>query len=143
MMARRPWRRRKVPPDVCVMREHGPISGVLRVAVAAVFGFMALFHGPVMTFAKAASVAHETVTVDHASHQHHQHHSIMPDGQQPLEPAALPACNAFGCFVLVESLPVRLPAEVLTPLGALSPGIAQPMLAADIEPPIPPPRPQV
>ena len=124
------------------MRGRGPISGMLRTAVAAVFGFMALFHGPVMTFAKAASVAHETVTVDHASHQHH-HHGAMPEGRQPFESAALPACNAFGCFVLVESLPVRLPAAVLTPLGALSPGIAQPMRAEDIEPPIPPPRLQV
>jgi hypothetical protein len=92
-----------------------------------------------MTFAKVPPVSHETVIVDHPSHRHH-HHGAMSEERQPAEPAARPACNAFGCFVLVESMLVRLPAAVLEPIGALSPGVGKALLAADIEPAIPPPR---
>jgi hypothetical protein len=117
------------------------MNGLLRAAVAVVFGFMSLLHGPVMTFAMAgAAPAHHAMT----SHTDHHHHGTAPqDDAQPPEPGTVLVCNAFGCLIAVESLAVRVPATMLEPIGTLSPGIADAMLAADIEPAIPPPRLQV
>jgi len=47
------------------MRQHRPLSGVLRTALAVAFAFMSLFHGPVMTFANAAPPAHATMNITH------------------------------------------------------------------------------
>lgn len=124
------------------MRKHRPMNGLLRTAVAVVFGFMSLLHGPVMTFAMAgAAPAHHAMSGNHTGHHHHG--AAPQDDGQPAEPGTAPVCNAFGCLIAVESLAVRVPATVLEPIGTLAPGIADAMLAADIEPAVPPPRLQV
>ena len=116
------------------MRTRG--TGLLRIAVAAVFGFMSLLHGPVMTFAIAAAPpAHHAMA--HAGH----HHDTAPqDDAQPADAGVVPVCNAFGCLIALESLPARVPAASFVPLGAVTPGIASTMRATDIEPATPPPR---
>jgi hypothetical protein len=117
------------------------MNGLLRTAVAVMFGLMSLLHGPVMTFAKPAAVpAHHAMN---ASHTGHHHNTAPQDDPQPVEPGTMPVCYAFGCLIAVESLPVRVPAAVLEPIGTLAPGIANAMLAADVEPAVPPPRLQV
>jgi len=112
-----------------------------RIALAVLFAFMTLFHGPVMTFAKPASPPPETTRLNQAGHHHH--HGTMPEQRQPADTATLPACNGVGCFVLIEAFAVRLPAAFSKPIGTLSPGIAPAMRAAEIEPSVPPPRLQV
>ena len=59
-----------------------PGRGLLRAAMAVVFGFMSLVHGPVMTFAKASSApAH------HASHHGaHHHHAAPAEDPSPAKP---------------------------------------------------------
>jgi len=124
------------------MQMRRPMNGLLRTAVAVVFGLMSLLHGPVMTFAKpAAAPAHHAMSASHAGHHHHD--TAPQDDPQPAEPGTMPVCYAFGCLIAVESLPVRVPAAVLEPIGTLAPGIANAMLAADVEPAVPPPRLQV
>jgi hypothetical protein len=120
------------------MHMRRPMNGLLRTAVAVVFGLMSLLHGPVMTFAKpAAAAAH------HAMNAGHHHNTAPQDDPQPVEPGTMPVCYAFGCLIAVESLPVNVPAAVLEPIGPLAPGIADAMFAADVEPAVPPPRLQV
>ena len=110
--------------------------------MAVVFGFMSLLHGPVMTFAMAGAAP--TPHAISGSHTGHHHHGAAPqDDAQPPEHGTVPICNAFGCLIAVESLAVRVPATVLEPIGTLSPGIADALLASDIEPAVPPPRLQV
>ena len=118
------------------------MNGILRTALAAVFAFMTLFHGPVMTFAKASPV-HHAMHATQAGHAAHHHHEGMPQREAPADPATIPACFAFGCFVVMESLPVQLPVTLLNLIGGLLPGIARPMRPSDMEPPVPPPRLQV
>jgi hypothetical protein len=115
----------------------------LRTALAGVFAFMTLFHGPVMTFAKAASGAPESVRIVNADHHHHHHHGAATNEGQPPDSSPLPTCNAFGCFVLVEALPARIAAAFFKPIGTLSPAIVGAMRPAEIEPAVPPPRLQV
>jgi hypothetical protein len=121
------------------MDAHSTKGRFLRTVLAAVFAFMTLFHGPVMTFAKTAPPAPEAARLNQTGHHHHRH-GTMPAQRQPADTATLPACNGFGCFVLVEALAVRLPAAFGKPIGTLLPGIAQAMHPADIEPVVPPPR---
>jgi len=113
-----------------------------RIPFAVLFAFMALFHGPVMTFAKSAAPAPETARLSQTGHHHH-HHGTMPEQRQSSDTATLPACNGFGCFVLIEAVAARLLPAFSTPIGILSPGIAPAMRSADIEPAVPPPRLQV
>jgi hypothetical protein len=117
------------------------MNGLLRTAVAAVFGLMSLLHGPVMTFAKpAAAAVHHAMNASHVGH----HHTTAPqDDPQPVEPGTMPVCYAFGCLIAVESLPVIVPAAVLEPIGTLAPGLVDAIFAADVEPAVPPPRLQV
>lgn len=123
------------------MRAHTPTNVLFRTAIAVLFGLMSLLHGPVMTFAKAgAAPSHHAM---HASHAEHGHHGVPEKDSQPAGPGAAPVCYAFGCLIAVESLPVRVLATVLEPIGRMSPGTADTMLAADIEPAVPPPRLQV
>ena len=123
-----------------MMRKHRPTNSLLRTAIAVVFGCMSLLHGPVMTFAKAAPAHHDVP----AAHSTHHHHGVAPDGDpQPIERGTIPVCYAFGCFVALESLPAGTPAAPLELISTLTPGIADTLLAADIEPAVPPPRLQV
>jgi len=123
----------KLAPQMLRMRTPG--RGLLRTAMAVVFGFMSLVHGPVMTFAKAGPApAH------HASH-HGAHHQAAPaDDSQPAKADSPPACYAFGCFIALDAVALRAPAAILNPIGALSPAPAGALLAEDIEPAVPPPR---
>ena len=102
-----------------------------------VFGFMSLLHGPVMTFAKAAP-AHHAVAGGHGDHHHHG--TAPQDNPPPIEPGAIPVCYAFGCFVAVQSVAISTPAAPVEIMGTLAPGLSHMMLAADIEPAVPPPR---
>ena len=123
--------------DSSIMFAHRLVSCFVRTAVAVMFAFMSVFHGPVMTFAKAAP-AHHAIGVAHPAH----HHGATPQ-QRSADPVTVPACDGFGCLLVVDSLAVRLPAAAFNLIGKLAPGIVRPMLAADIEPAIPPPRLQV
>lgn len=115
------------------MRARG--RGLLGTAMAVVFGFMSLFHGPVMTFAKASPApAH------HMSH-HVDHHRAPPArDSQPAKPDSTPVCYAFGCFIALGAVALRPPASILNPIGALSPAPVEALHAGHIEPPVPPPR---
>jgi hypothetical protein len=136
----------------------------LRVAVAIAFGFMSLGHGPVMTFAHAAShghgnaaaAGHQPADATHASHGH-RHHAVADaapaadchDQDTTAEPA-LPAshgpehdaapCNAFGCFVSVAAPGVIAPAVSARLLGRLKPLPPKTISPAFAEPVDPPPR---
>lgn len=111
------------------------MNGLLRTAVAVVFGLMSVLHGPVMTFAKpAAAATHHAMAAGHAGH----HHTTAP--QNDPQPAAQPVCFAFGCLIAIEAPPVHVPAAVLEPIGTLASAAAKAMRAADVEPAIPPPR---
>lgn len=114
---------------------------MVRTAIAVVFGFMSLVHGPVMTFANASPA-----TVNHAintggshpdSHSHHHHHSAPADNQTP---ASAPVCYAFGCFISLGALAQGAPPVSVISIGALLPAPAAVLLAGDIEPAVPPPR---
>jgi hypothetical protein len=120
------------------MRTRRLTSGLLRTALAVVFGFVSLLHGPVMTFAHVAAPAPVHHATDAGRHVHHQHGTA--GDAVPVKDATMAGCNAFGCLIAVEAMPARAPAAILMLLGALSPGIASAMLAADIEPIVPPPR---
>ena len=119
------------------MRTHG--RGLLRAAIAAVFGFMSLAHGPVMTFAKGAPApAHHVVDAGGPHHGiDHDHHGAPVDGSSP---ASAPVCYAFGCFIGLDVVALGAPAASLSPLGTLFPAPAAALLAGDIKPAVPPPR---
>jgi hypothetical protein len=124
-------------PQIVNMRTPG--RGLLRAAMAVVFGFMSLVHGPVMTFAKAGPAP-----APHASHHSaHHDHAAPAEGSQPAKPDSPPVCYAFGCFIALDAVALRAPAAILNPIGALSPTPADALLAEDIEPAVPPPRLQV
>jgi len=120
-------------PHMVPMRAPG--RGFLRTAMAVVFGFMSLMHGPVMTFAKASPAS------AHVSHHGADHHHAAPaEDPSPAKPASAPVCYAFGCFIALDAVPLRAPAAVLNPIGALSSAAAAALHAGDIEPAVPPPR---
>ena len=119
------------------MGAHAPGKTMLRTAMAVVFGFMSLLHGPVMTFAKASPAAEHHAMAGHGAHQHHG----APAGPSlPAKPDTAPVCYAFGCFIALDAVALRVPAAILNPIGALLPAPADAMLAGDIEPAVPPPR---
>ena len=115
------------------MRTRG--RGLLRTAMAVVFGFMSLVYCPVMTFAKASPApAH------HVSH-HGAHHQAPPGrDSQPVQPDSAPVCNPFGCFIALDAVALRAPAAILNPIGALLPARTDILRAGEIEPAVPPPR---
>jgi hypothetical protein len=126
-------------------------SPLLHLTLAVLFAVMSLFHGPVMTFAKAAPAhaPHETA-VPVAAHQHHAPVADAVDAAGDLdwlpgsEPTPLPAaCNAVGCFVALNPPPVGAPLETSVPLGTLSPACASVIDPASPDPAVPPPRLQV
>ena len=125
----------KLVPYMVPMRTPG--RGLLRAAMAVVFGFMSLVHGPVMTFAKAG-----LASAHHASHHGgaHHHQAAPAEDSQPAKPDSPPVCYAFGCFIALDAVLLRTPTAILNPIGVLSPAPADALLAEDIEPAVPPPR---
>ena len=123
----------ELAPYIALMRT--PARGLLRSAMAVVFGFMSLVHGPVMTFAKASPAT------AHVSHHNADHHPAAPaEDPSPATPASAPVCYAFGCFIALDAVPLGAPAAVLNPIGALWPTPAAALHAGNIEPAVPPPR---
>ena len=114
---------------------------MLRTAIAVVFGFMSLVHGPVMTFAKGARApAHHAMNAGGPHHgMDHDHHRTAPV-DRPAEPASAPVCYAFGCFIGLDAVALGAPTASLSPIGTLFPAPAAALLAGDIEPAVPPPR---
>src|SRR5438045_621230 len=114
---------------------------LLRTAIAVVFGFMSLAHGPVMTFAKAAPApvtqAMSTGRPHHGAHSDHRHHTVPAANQAP---ASAPICYAFGCFIALDALAQGAPPAGFTPMGVLFPAPAAVLRAGHIEPAVPPPR---
>ena len=111
-------------------------KGLLRTAIAVVFGFMSLVHGPVMTFAKASAAP--AYPVSH--HGAHHHHAAPMQDMQTAKPDSAPVCSAFGCFIALDAVPLRTPATILNPIGALLPAPTDALRPEDIEPSVPPPR---
>jgi len=104
-------------------------------AIAVVFGFMSLFHGPVMTFAKASPAP------AHPMSHHVGHHNAPPaQDSQPAKSDSAPVCYAFGCFIALHAVALRAPAAIFNSIGVLSPALAEALHPADIEPAVPPPR---
>ena len=122
------------------MRTQG--RGLLRTAIAVVFGFMSLVHGPVMTFAKGnPAPAHRVMNAGGPHHGiNHDHHAAPVDSPSPTEPASAPVCYAFGCFIGLDAVALSAPAVSLSRIGTLFPAPAAALLAGDIEPAVPPPR---
>ncbi len=121
-------------PYIVPMRSLG--RGLLRAAMAVVFGFMSLMHGPVMTFAKA-----DSAPAHHVSHHGARHHHAAPaEDSQPTKPDLPPVCYAFGCFIALNAVALREPPAILNPIGVLSPAPTDALRAEDVEPAIPPPR---
>lgn len=128
------------------MPANRPACRWLRIALAVVFGFMTLGHGPIMTFAHAGQ--HGTASVsapthhDHG-HQHHghahpvagdEHHGVTGSTDQPS------ACNAFGCFITVAAIAIAERQPVLLPIGKLRPAPLPAGTPDAPEPADPPPR---
>jgi hypothetical protein len=114
----------------------------ISVAMAMVFGFMNLGHGPIMSFAH--TVKHETASVAASAHHHAaalQHHEPDGDQHEPAAAADQPTnCNAFGCFTTVGVIAVEATVQELMPIGKLLPPPFPPALAIFTEPAEPPPR---
>ena len=127
-------------PHMAHMRQANPTGALLRTAVAVMFGFMSLWHGPIMSFAKAnPDAAHQVTSAD--GHATHHHHSTAHDQQSaPSTPNAVPVCYALGCFVALESLAFHSPVAALIPIGTLSLAPTHAMAPADPDPADPPPR---
>jgi hypothetical protein len=108
---------------------------LLRLCLVVLFGTMSLMHGPVMTFARAhAAVAAEHLHASPSS-------EAEPDCHEDEAPPAKHAmCNAFGCLIAVE--PVPMTARALTPV-LFAVMVAVPAKALDPlgrAPALPPPR---
>jgi hypothetical protein len=114
--------------------------------LAVLFGFMSLWHGPVMAFASAVPAAHAPAR--HSDHilrlnqspAHHHVHQVNGDAPSESLPSTLPSCYGVGCFVAVDELLQHVPTTVLVLLGRLLPPEAPAMEGAFLDPPIPPPR---
>ena len=117
-----------------------PAPRLVRAVLAVVFGFMSLFHGPIMALAKSdlGATHHAMSAADHAGHHHHQ-----PDSDPPPDramPSAIPACSGIGCFVALESLATGAPTRNPRLFGMVSPGNADALTTTYLEPAVPPPR---
>ena len=128
----------EMEPVAYISSMHPRGIGLIRTAIAVVFGFMSLFHGPVMTFAKA-----RPASLHQASHHSTHHHAPPARDSQPVQPDSAPVCYAFGCFIALNAGAIRGPVAILNPIGALVPARADTLRAGAIEPPVPPPRLQV
>lgn len=123
----------------------------LRFAIAMVFGFMSLGHGPIMTFAHAAKPGTATHASAHGStpapahhhdaaagHGHHGHDAPAPDPATAAHETT--NCNAFGCFITVGAAAIEPPPQAMMPIGKLLPPPAPASQPAFTEPADPPPR---
>lgn len=97
--------------------------------LAVLFGFMSLWHGPVMAFASHVPAAHTPARhLDHALrlNQSPAHHHVQHvDDESPSEPLlhTLPTCYGVGCFVAVGELNQQVPTALLVLLGRLLPPV--------------------
>lgn len=125
------------------MRRPRPAKALLRAAFAAMFAFVSLAHGPVMTFAQAhGAVYHQHHQVAAAHGQGHHHHDVDVDAQSS-PPASDAICFAVGCFASLASPAADNPDVIRTLAGKLSPPIVRALLPATMDPADPPPRLQV
>lgn len=107
---------------------------LLRLCLVVMFGSMSLMHGPVMTF----SGSHMAI----ATHPHAgSAAAVEPDCHADEVPSAKHAmCNAFGCLIAVEPLPITTRALIPVLFAVMA---AAPMTALDplpTAPALPPPR---
>ncbi len=127
------------------MRANRHGMRLVRILIAAAFGFMSLGHGPVMAFAKSGPAGH------HQAANAHQHHAATPSGEHamhhhaglPDEPDGKPACYALGCFTAVSTLPDYEPKTDAVPLDKLTSQPPRDFTRLFQEPADPPPRLQV
>src|SRR5687767_5412591 len=101
------------------MRPNRPAVALCRIVLAALFGFMSLGHGPLMTFSHAhgAPLPHSQV----AQHHEHGHHEPTSSRAEASLPEQAPACYAVGCFISLAALPIGEPPATLVPLARLLP----------------------
>lgn len=126
---------------------------LLRIAMAAVFGFMSLGHGPTMSFAMARGDAephagHHSMhqAADrHAGHAAHAHHAQHPPGEPAeagtadmLQPPA--TCYSFGCFAAVGPVAMTAPSASVLLLERLGAPPPRAVHSDNPEPADPPPR---
>jgi hypothetical protein len=127
-------------PQNTSMRTRSSAIAV-RIAMAAIFGFMSLFHGPIMASANADPAAMHHVAQNHAHAAHHHAHQHQPSS--PAAPDAMPACYGIGCFIVLNPLVAAAPEATLQPIAILSPQAARVLVPIDRDPLLPPPRIQV
>ncbi|MFN3349359.1 hypothetical protein [Pseudorhodoplanes sp.] len=114
-----------------------PVVTMLRLCFVVLFGAMSLTHGPIMTF----SATHSAGAVEHlhATPSSEADPDCHEDGTAGAKHAT---CNAFGCLIAVEPLPMT--ARALTPIlfavMAAAPAKAPDPLGR--VPALPPPRTQ-
>jgi hypothetical protein len=133
------------------MRSGGSANALVRMALAIVFGFMSLFHGTVMAYAKAnpAAAHHAIIAASHVgkagSHAagHHHHQAGHQQQSVPAMPDAAPSCYGVGCFIVLDSAAPLPPVASSLPIAILSPSIAMAMIPVHVDPVVPPPRIQV
>jgi hypothetical protein len=121
------------------MQRGGYITVAVRVAFAAAFTFMSLFHGPAMATAKPAQpVAHH---LDRASASHH--HSFDNAVHDQHLPDARLSCYGIGCCIIFQGSAAALPVKNEITVMKLAPRSAAAMVSAILEPVVPPPRRQM
>ena len=141
----------QTPPQIIRMRSGRSANALVRMALAIIFGFMSLFHGTVMAFAKAnPAVAHHAMIAAHHVGKagsnaagHHHHHADHQKQSVPAMPDAPPSCYGVGCFIVLDSAAPLPPAASILPIAILSPSIASAMIPVHVDPVVPPPRIQV
>ncbi len=130
---------------------RGPLANaVIRTALAVLFGFMSLVHGPVMAFAQDnVAPAHHATQTDAAAaaghRQHAGHHQSSGHDQHAghAVPDAAPSCYGVGCFIVLGSFAPPSPAASVKPIATLLPSTVEAMVATNLDPVVPPPRIQV
>jgi hypothetical protein len=123
------------------MRQGRTAKTLLRAAFAALFGFVSLAHGPVMTFAQAqAAPMHRHDPAPAPAASHHHHHADTVADRQALPPLPDTICHALACFTSLGSPAVASPDWVRVPLGQLFPAVARVLTPATADPADPPPR---
>ena len=122
------------------MRPLRPANALFRATLAVVFGFMSLYHGPVMAFAKVTAplAAHEMTELVVGHHHHAAPQALATDRQQTDKGVAI--CYSAGCFVVVAPVSIGGPAALLSFLEQLRATPARALNPAILDPLVPPPR---